>query len=157
MKIVLNYDSANDFREGMASVCRDGKWGFIDTSGNEVVPCKYDCVDYFHEGMARVNIGGRWCYSEMDDEHYISGGETGFVDKTGREVIPCLYENVHDFHEGMAQVWVGGERHYDEEDGEEVLSGCKKLTEIEIPLGVKIADNAFEGCPCKEEVMKKTK
>ena len=75
----------------------------------------------------------------------------------GREVIPCLYENVHDFHEGMAQVWVGGERHYDEEDGEEVLSGCKKLTEIEIPLGVKIADNAFKDCPCEEVVMKKTK
>lgn len=105
MKIkVLNYDSANDFCEGMASVCRDGKWGFIDTSGKEVVPCKYDCVDAFHEGMARVNIGGQWCYSEMDDEQYISGGKTGFVDRTGREVIPCQYIYADNFHDDLARV-----------------------------------------------------
>jgi hypothetical protein len=60
MKIVLKYDSANGFCEGMASVCRDGKWEFIDTVGREVVPCMYDGVDDFHEGMARVNVGGGW-------------------------------------------------------------------------------------------------
>ena len=106
MKIVLNYDSANGFCEGMASVCRDGKWGFIDTSGKEVVPCKYDCVNAFHEGMARVNIGGRWERSEVDGTPYIFGGKTGFINKTGSEVIPCQYEFTDNFHDGLALIEV---------------------------------------------------
>ena len=110
MKKVLNYDSANDFCEGMASVCRNGKWGFINTSGRELVPCEYDCVDDFHEGMARVNIGGRWRRLGVDDEPNIRGGKTGFVDKTGREVIPCQYLHAENFHDGFAQIFV-------EEDG----------------------------------------
>ena len=105
MKIVLNYDSACDFCEGMASVCRDGKWGFIDTSGREVVPCKYDCVDDFHEGMARVNIGGRWNLYRPE-RMSLCGGKTGFVDKTGREVILCQYLHAENFHDGFADVFV---------------------------------------------------
>ena len=105
MKIVLKYDSANGFCEGMASVCRDGKWGFIDTVGREVVPCMYDGVDDFHEGMTRVNVGGGWRRTD-EDEPSLSGGKTGFVDKTGREVIPCLYLYADNFHDGLAQVEV---------------------------------------------------
>ena len=95
MKKILNYDSACDFSEGLAGVCRDGKWGFIDTSGREVVPCKYDAIDDFHEGMARVNVGGRWRYDEAIDENYISGGRFGFIDKTGREEdeFDCEFED----------------------------------------------------------------
>ena len=109
MKKTLNYDSANDFCEGLASVCRDGKWGFIDTSGREVVPCKYDCVDDFHEGMARVNIGGKWSLYRPE-RMSLCGGKTGFVDKTGREVILCQYLHAENFHDGFAEVFV-------EEDG----------------------------------------
>lgn len=105
MKIVLKYDSANGFCEGMASVCREGKWGFIDTVGREVVPCMYDGVDGFHEGMARVNVGGGWRRTD-EDEPSLSGGKTGFVDKTGREVIPCQYLYADNFHDGLAQVEV---------------------------------------------------
>lgn len=75
MKKILNYDSACDFHEGLAGVCRDGKWGFIDTSGREVVPCKYDAVNDFHEGLALVKLDGKF----------------GYIDKTGCEVIPLQY------------------------------------------------------------------
>ena len=105
MEKKLNYDSADDFCEGMACVRRDGKCGFIDTSGREVVPCIYDGVDAFHEGMARVNIGGGW-HSIGDEEPILSGGKTGFVDKTGREVIPCQYLYADNFHDGLAWVEV---------------------------------------------------
>lgn len=104
MKITLNYDSACDFCEGMASVCRDGKWGFIDTSGREAVPCKYDGVDSFSEGMARVNIGGGWISGDFGP--VLAGGKTGFIDKTGREVIPCQYDFANNFHDGLAQIEV---------------------------------------------------
>ena len=84
------YDRVNDFNEGLASVCRDGKWGFIDTSGREVVPCRYNDVFDFNEGMARVETGGKW----------------GYVDKTGREVIPCIYDEAYDFSDGLAKVYL---------------------------------------------------
>ena len=47
----------------------NGKWGFVDTRGIEVVSLKYDQVCDFHEGFARV---------------YLSGSE-GYVDLTGNE------------------------------------------------------------------------
>ena len=44
------------FSEGMAAVCRDDSlWGYIDTEGNEVIPCMYNRhVGCFTEGLACV-------------------------------------------------------------------------------------------------------
>lgn len=69
------YDVIMNFREGLAGVKYNSKWGGIDEAGNEVIPCKYDYVDYFQEGLARVYRNGKW----------------GYVDKAGKEVIPCQY------------------------------------------------------------------
>ncbi len=33
--------------EGLAAVRRGGKWGFVNKSGQEVVPCRYDEVRDF--------------------------------------------------------------------------------------------------------------
>ena len=86
------YDDVRNFSDGMAAVSvgewidvqaegydgyqytyRDyqGKWGFIDKTGNEVIPCKYEFVGDFSNGVAYVSIGE---------------GETGesyYIDKTG--------------------------------------------------------------------------
>ena len=99
------YDYVGDFSEGLASVCRDGKWGFIDTSGREVVPCRYDDVFDFQEGMARVETDGKW----------------GYIDKTGREVIPCIYEQAYDFSDGLAKVYLE-KRFFIDKNGKEVLT-----------------------------------
>lgn len=34
-------------QEGLALVLLDGKFGFIDKTGNEIVPCKYDYAEDF--------------------------------------------------------------------------------------------------------------
>jgi hypothetical protein len=31
----------------MASVKKDGKWGYIDKTGKEIVPCEYDDAENF--------------------------------------------------------------------------------------------------------------
>ena len=41
------YDWVNNFFEGLASVKLNGKWGFIDKTGREAIPCKYDNVCSF--------------------------------------------------------------------------------------------------------------
>ena len=48
------YDSIAFFVEGMSYVSKDGKCGFIDTKGKEVVKLKYDSVGDFSEGVAYV-------------------------------------------------------------------------------------------------------
>ena len=55
------------------------KYGFINKSGNEVIPIKYDQVGEFSEGLASACINGKW----------------GFIDKTGNEVIPFKYDTIH--------------------------------------------------------------
>lgn len=39
--IPLQYDEATDIHNGMAAVCKDGLWGFIDKYGNQLQPCIY--------------------------------------------------------------------------------------------------------------------
>lgn len=44
----------------MALVNDGSKYGYIDKSGNEVVPCRYDYASGFSEGMALVSKGEKW-------------------------------------------------------------------------------------------------
>ena len=90
-------------------VRRKGRFGYIDKSGREVIPCKYDDACSFLEGLALVKVGDKW----------------GFIDKTGREVIPCKYDDAWPhFHEGLAVVKVGGKCGYIDRTGREVMP-CK--------------------------------
>jgi hypothetical protein len=90
----LNYDGwGNCYSEGLLSVTKcidssEGKWGFVNKEGREVVSCKYDQVEDFREGMASVQMNVK----------------TGFVDKSGKEVIPCIYNYAEGFSEGLAFV-----------------------------------------------------
>ena len=57
---------------------KSDKYGFIDKTGNEVVPCKYDIASDFREGLAIVEMNGK----------------RGYIDKTGREVTPVKYDEI---------------------------------------------------------------
>ena len=62
--IPVIYDYAGSFSEGLASVNKDGKWGYIDKSGKAVIPIIYDntCSFSFGEGLVSVNKDGKWGY-----------------------------------------------------------------------------------------------
>ena len=60
------YDSALEFREGLARVKKDGKFGFIDKSGNVVIDFYLDFAWFFHEGLALAEIHG-----EKEEKFYI--------------------------------------------------------------------------------------
>ena len=49
------YDDARDFSEGYAAVHTDAGWGYIDTSGQEALPCAYNGAGDFHNGRAVVS------------------------------------------------------------------------------------------------------
>ena len=85
------YDWCGYYAEGLIAVRTDGnyRWGFIDTTGKEVVPCKYKSVEQFHNGVAPVqNFEGKW----------------GLVDTSGNEIVPCQYLNA--WYLGGDDLWV---------------------------------------------------
>ena len=50
------YDYARNFSEGLATVMKDGKWGYIDTTGKTVLEFKYDIAYSFSEDRALVGM-----------------------------------------------------------------------------------------------------
>lgn len=82
------YDDVFPFSEGLSTVRKGDKWGYVDTSGNEAISCQYSLAGYFSEGLAAVKKDGKY----------------GFIDSTGNEVIPCQYDDAAEFHEGLAAV-----------------------------------------------------
>lgn len=55
---VHRYDDVSSFHEGLAAVCKNQKWGYINSKGEEVIPCKYAGAFDFSEGLACVYLGG---------------------------------------------------------------------------------------------------
>lgn len=79
------------FSDGLGSYCKDGKWGYVDTGLNVVIPAIYDDAKCFSEGLAAVKITEKY----------------GYVDKQGRFILPPLYEDAHPFKSGLASVQMG--------------------------------------------------
>ena len=102
----LNYQYVAYFREGLARVEADGKYGYIDKEGKEVVSPKYEDAGGFSEGLARVEA----------DEKY------GYIDKEGKEVVSPKYEGAGGFRGGLASVNVDGKWGYIDKEGKEVIS-----------------------------------
>ena len=96
------YDWKNEYYEGLERVSLNGKLGFIDKTGKEVIPIKYDDAWNFLEGLAMVKL----------DKKY------GFIDKTGKEVIPIKYDYAEGFSEGLAQVKLNNKWFYINQKGE---------------------------------------
>jgi len=105
IKDLSNYDSVWDFSQGFACVKLFNKWGFIDSSGKEIVTPKYDKVYSFSEGLASVKLDRKW----------------GFIDTTGKEVIALKYDNAFGFSNGLAIVELGGRSFKIDKTGNEVI------------------------------------
>ena len=103
--LLRDYTVDHLFSEGLASVQRDGKYGFINQQGKEVIPCQYDFASSFSEGLAYVEKEGKY----------------GFVDQTGKEVIPCHYNDADDFREGFARVRKSNQYGFVDQTGEEII------------------------------------
>ncbi len=53
------YDWLGECSEGLVLAVRDGRCGFLDTTGREAIPCIYDDASSFSEGCALVSLGGK--------------------------------------------------------------------------------------------------
>lgn len=68
------FDNACLFEDAdsLAAVCVDGKWGFIDNSGNMVIKPTYSEARSFSIGLAPVSDNGMWGYINTSGEYRIS-------------------------------------------------------------------------------------
>jgi hypothetical protein len=53
-KMLKGYDVIYPFKNGRAKVVKNGKMGFIDMQGEEVIKPEFDQVYPFEKGLARV-------------------------------------------------------------------------------------------------------
>jgi len=88
-----------DFSEGLAAAMseEDGKWGYIDTSGNFVISPRFDAypaglTSDFSEGLAKIEVREG----------------VGYIDRRGEFAIPPRFARGENFSDGMAAVAVDG-------------------------------------------------
>lgn len=94
--VSLQYDNIADFKENLAVVEANKKYGFVDDKGKEIVPPVYDYAASFYEGLAYVKLNNKY----------------GYIDKTGKIVIPIEFDYVGEFQAGVASVTKDGKRYY---------------------------------------------
>jgi hypothetical protein len=68
------------FSDGLCKVKYDGKWGYVNVNGYEIIPCKYLAdVSNFSQGIAAVMIGDKF----------------GFINKLGQIVIEPKFDSAY--------------------------------------------------------------
>lgn len=152
--------------EGRIPVFRDGKQGFLDTLGNEVIPCIYDEVSIFRNARAAVRNNDLWGIIDtlgdtilplhyhdqtpkgMKYVYYDSlalvelDGRLGFVDLQGNLAIPFYFDQAFQFSEGLAAVRHNGHWGYIDTHGDIFLPF---IFDIASPFQYGRADIYFQG------------
>lgn len=107
IKKVIDKSGKSHSREGLAiaySIREDsyGLFGFIDESEDWIIKPTFTNVGYFFEGFAKAKENRKW----------------GFIDKCGKWVIEPKYEDVGNFHNGVVSVLWNDECHWINSKGE---------------------------------------
>ena len=58
MVIPAQYTQASDFKEGLARVQKNGRFGFINKDGKTIIPFRYDIAKDFVNGLSLVERQG---------------------------------------------------------------------------------------------------
>lgn len=141
--VVRQYDQLEPFSDGMAAVGKNGKWGYINHKGEEVIPCQFDseheimyagiesvgtyCVSHaFCEGVAVVRLNEKW----------------GVIDKKGNVIVEYgKYGLIEDCHDGIiicvSDVMENAKCHFLNKKGEEIFTKAySDMTTLEFSEGL---------------------
>jgi hypothetical protein len=84
----------------------NGKYGYYDINGEEIIQPQFDEVSEFSEGLARMRLAGKY----------------GYIDKTGQIAIPPQFDYADDFSEGLAVVGIDDKYGYIDKLGNTAVS-----------------------------------
>ncbi len=115
--------------ERLVAVKQNGKWGFFNLKGKEIIPIKYEsCYLSFYSRLTGVKLNGKWGFinikgeevipfkyddtknfSQFGNSNYVGvkiNDKWGFINEKGKEVIPFKYDDVVPFPRGFASTSV---------------------------------------------------
>ncbi|MDO4531642.1 MAG: WG repeat-containing protein [Bacillota bacterium] len=120
--LVSGYNMVAPFSEGIARVKTvvdgESKFGYVDRSGNLIVPMLYESAGNFSEGLAAVSL--EYDYTEKSDGYDLHAAY-GYIDRTSKMVIEAKYKDAGDFFEGVARVRTENGVGYIDKEGKEVI------------------------------------
>ena len=115
-----NYDYVDDCVCGLSQVKKNGKVGYVNKKGIEIIKLQYDDGLPFNEGYTAVKKGAKWLYLDstgkaitdaifeeaLNFSHGMAAvsqnGKYGYINTSGKIVIPFEFSNAHPFSEGLA-------------------------------------------------------
>jgi hypothetical protein len=98
------------FSEGLVSVEQNGKMGYVDKAGRQVISPRYNNAQPFSESLAAVMIKGQY----------------GYIDRSGKMVIPPQFTDAESFSEGLALISFDSTQwSYIDKSGKIVINGEK--------------------------------
>lgn len=157
-KALERYDQIDAFSEGLAAVRRDGKWGYINLEGEEVIPCQFS-DDFppgqFSEGLACV-VDDR---AEADKKLW--NKRVGFINSKGEWVLTGDYftespnigsvweEDSHklpSFKDGKCAIWSNGTQEAFDDNEIKLVDTEGAIFEVSDSIGYKMMQ--FQPYPC---------
>lgn len=86
IRIEPQFEQAGFFVEGLATVMKDQKYGFIDKGNKLIVPFVYTSVTDFENGRSIVEIDGKF----------------GMIDRSGKLILPIVFDDIGGLSNGLA-------------------------------------------------------
>jgi hypothetical protein len=98
------YQNHQSEKYGLTNVERNGKWGFIDKTGKEIIPLIYDDSSWFQNGIT-------WCKFK---------GKLGMIDEKGKVIVPFIYDSANWLNDKLVVAYLNGK--------------CGLFTNAKVPL-----------------------
>jgi hypothetical protein len=115
-------ESFSFFQEGLARVAKNGKFGFIDKTGEIIIDFVYEDVGHFSQGLAY--------YMNSEDRY-------GYIDKKGEIVISPKYDYAEEFNLNKQAIVADINDDYDyiysliDKDGDVIISDLEDIDDHE--------------------------
>lgn len=87
------------------SIVSDGKWGYIDRNGTEVIPPVFLSAGNFSEGLAPARLNGNY----------------GYIDASGKFAVAEQYDYANPFNDGLALVYKNGRPFFINHEGKKAF------------------------------------
>lgn len=133
------YDRKVKFSEGIFTVCKDGKYGFLNAFGLPICDTLYEDASIYSGGLIAVKRNGKYGYVNENNEVVIEfkfdfagdfsdglaavvlSGESGYINENGDIVIHSCYDTIFKFNEGVAVVEKDGKYGYINRKGDVII------------------------------------
>jgi TolA-binding protein len=96
LKVKYQYEHVTPFKNGRATVSKEGKTGVINVDNEFVIPLKYDQIKYYNDTLLQVT----------------NVGFTGLIDLNDNVVLPIKYSGIYSVTKEIVRIELGDNMAY---------------------------------------------